>query len=101
MLNYFGSTHCFIHCKLAKAPNCFIYLTLEFQLMIAYGGHIIFLGKYHKITLTMGEHILNSPMIYIMIGGVDVVLGVQWLESLVMVSFNFQKLFIKFSLDGK
>jgi hypothetical protein len=34
-------------------------------------------------------------------GGVDVVLGVQWLQSLGTLDFNFQELFMKFSLEGK
>ena len=33
-----GSTHNLIHCKLAKALNCFIYLDPKFQVMIANGG---------------------------------------------------------------
>jgi hypothetical protein len=44
---------------------------------------------------------MNSPMITIPMGGVDVVLGIQWLQSLGMVAFNFQELFMKFSLEGK
>ena len=71
-----SSTHHFIHYKLAKALNCFIYLTPEFRLMIADGGTINCLGKCHNITLTMGEYVLNSPMISIPMGGVDVVLRV-------------------------
>ena len=34
-------------------------------------------------------------------GGVDVVLGVQLLQSLGMISFNFQELFMKFLWEGK
>jgi hypothetical protein len=34
-------------------------------------------------------------------GGADVVLGIQWLQSLGTVAFNFQELFMKFSLEGK
>jgi hypothetical protein len=34
-------------------------------------------------------------------GGVDVILGVQWLQSLGTLAFNFQKNFMKFSLEGK
>ena len=96
-----GSTHNFIHCKLAKALNCFIYPAPEFQVMIANGGTINCSGKCHKINLTMGEYVLNSPMLAIPMGGVDVVLGVQWLQSLGTVAFNFLELFMKFSLDGK
>jgi hypothetical protein len=67
-----GSTHNFIHCKLAKALNCFIYPVPEFQVMIANGGTINCSGKFHKINLTMGEYVMNSPMISIPMGGVDV-----------------------------
>ena len=49
----------------------------------------------------MGAYILNSPMISIPMGGVDVVLGVQWLQSLGMISFNFQEIFMKFLWEGK
>jgi hypothetical protein len=49
-----GSTHNFIHYKLAKVLICFIYPTLEFQVMIADGGTINCLEKFHKINLTMG-----------------------------------------------
>jgi hypothetical protein len=40
-------------------------------------------------------------MISIQMGGVDVVLGVQWLQSLETMDLNFQDLFMRFSLDGK
>ena len=49
----------------------------------------------------MGEYVLTSPMLSIPMGGVYVVLGVQWLQSLWMVAFNFQELFLKFFLKGK
>jgi hypothetical protein len=69
--------------------------------MIANGGTINCSGKFHKINLTMGEYVMNSPMISIPMGGVDVILGVQWLQSLGTMDFNFQELFMKFSLEGK
>jgi hypothetical protein len=40
-------------------------------------------------------------MISIPMGGADVVLGIQWLQSLRTMAFNFQELFMKFSLEGK
>jgi len=40
-------------------------------------------------------------MLSIPMGGVDVVLGVQWLQSLGTIAFNFEELFIKFSMEGK
>jgi hypothetical protein len=96
-----GSTHNFIHYKLAKDLNCFVYPVLEFQVMIVDGGTINFSGKHNNINLTMGEYVMNSPMIAIPMGGADVVLGIQWLQSLGTMDFNFQELFMKFSLEGK
>jgi hypothetical protein len=96
-----SSTHSFIHYKLVKALNCFVYPMLEFQVMIADGGTINCSGKCNKINLTMGEYVMNSPMISIPMGSADVVLGIQWLQSLGTVDFNFQELFMKFSLEGK
>ena len=70
------STHNFIHYKLAKVLNFFTYPPPEFQVMIADGGTINFSWKFHNINLSMGEYVLNSPMISIPMGGDDVVLGV-------------------------
>jgi hypothetical protein len=69
--------------------------------MIVNGGIFNCSGKCNKINLTMGEYVMNSPMIAIPMGGADVVLGIQWLQSLGIVAFNFQELFMKFSLEGK
>ena len=96
-----GSTHNFIHCKVAKELNCFLYLAPECQVMVANGGTIHFSGKFHNIKLTMGEYVLNSPLISIPMGGADVVLGVQWLQSLETIAFNFQELFLNFFSEGK
>ena len=80
-----------IHFKLTKVLNCFVYLAPEFQVMIADGGTINCSGKCHNINLDMGESVLNTPMISIPMGGANVVLGVQWLQSLGTMNFNFQK----------
>ena len=55
----YGSTHNFIHCKLSKALNFFIYPTPYFQVMIADGGTINCSRKCNKIILTMGEYVMN------------------------------------------
>eukprot|EP00253_Pinus_taeda_P002615 PITA_02615 len=48
------STHNFIHCKVAKELNCFLYPAPECQVMIANGGTINCSGKCHNIKLSMG-----------------------------------------------
>ena len=49
----------------------------------------------------MGKYVLNSPMIDIIMDCADVFLGVQWLQSLGTMDFNFQEFFMKFSWEGK
>ena len=71
-----GSTHNFIHCKVTKELNCFLYPAPKCQVMVTNGGTINFSGKYHNIKLTMGEYVLTSPMLSIPMGGADFVLGV-------------------------
>ena len=77
MLIDLGSTHNFIHYKVAEQLNCFLYLAPECQVMVANGGTINFSGKFHNMKLTMGEYVLNSPIISIPMGGDDVILGVM------------------------
>ena len=69
--------------------------------MVANGGTINCSGKCYNIKITMGEYVLNIPMLSIPMGGVDVVLGVQWLKSLGTISFNFSRTFLEFFLEGK
>jgi len=64
-----SSTHNFIHCKIAKELNLFLYPSSKCQVMVANGGTINFSRKCHNIMLTMGEYALNIPMISILMGG--------------------------------
>ena len=73
------STHNFIHCKIAKELNCFLYLKPGCRVMVAKLGTINFSGKCHNIKLTMGEYVLNIPILSTPMTGFDVVLRVQWL----------------------
>jgi hypothetical protein len=69
--------------------------------MVADGGIINCRGKFHTIHLNMGEYFLDSPMIYIQMCGVCVVLGVQWIQSLKQMALNFQYLFMRVSSNVK
>jgi hypothetical protein len=40
-------------------------------------------GKCHRVKLSINDYQLKSPMYAMVIGGVDVVLGAQWLTQLV------------------
>eukprot|EP00253_Pinus_taeda_P026304 PITA_26304 len=95
------STHNFIHCKVAKELSCFLYPTPECQVMFANGGTKKSSGKCHNIKLSMGEYVLTSPMLSIPMGGADVVLGLQWLQSLGTIDLIFKNFSLKFFVEGK
>ena len=44
---------------------------------------------------------MNSPMLSIPMGGANVVLGVQGLQTLRTITFNFQETFLNFFGAGK
>jgi len=71
-----GSMHNFINYKLKKFLSFFVYPAPEFKVMIAGGGNINCSGNFHSIKLNMGQFLLDSPMIAIQMGGVNVVLRV-------------------------
>jgi hypothetical protein len=48
----------------------------------------------------MGEYNLENPMYVIPIGGVDIVMGIQWLRTLGTMSTNYKDLFMRFELAG-
>jgi len=68
-----------------------------FQVMIKDGGTINCSRKCHNIKLNIGEYLLHSLIIAIEVGGVDVALGVQLLQSLATMAFTFLDLSIRFS----
>ena len=49
----------------------------------------------------MGGYVFNIQMLSIPMGGVDVVLGVQWLQSPGTIGSNFQEIFLKVFWEGK
>lgn len=74
-----GSIHKLFNYKLERILNFLLCPTPKFHVMIGDGGTINCSRKCNKIKLNMGEYLLVSPMISIQMGGVDVVLEVQWL----------------------
>jgi hypothetical protein len=95
------STRNFINYKLVKGLNCFLFPTPKYKVVIVDGGTINCSRKCHKFKLNMGEYLFDSPMNSIQMGGVDVILVVQWLQSLGKMALNFQYIFMIFSLEGK
>ena len=95
------TTHNFINVNLAKIFNLFIFPMPNMKVMVADGKKIENVGKCHKVKLQMQEFNLESNLSVVSLGGVDVVLGIQWLQTLGTYSANHQEHFIQFNWLGK
>jgi len=71
------------------------------KVMIANGKKIEKVGKCHKVKLQIQDFSLESPFFIVPLGGVDVVLGIQWLRTLGTYVANHQVQFIKFKWGGQ
>jgi hypothetical protein len=96
-----GSTHNFIDINVARRLNLFVYPTADIRVMVADGKRIDGVGKCHKVKLQIEDYELESGFYTVPLGGVDIVLGVQWLQTLGTYSANHQKQFIKFKWGGR
>ena len=71
------------------------------MVMVEDGKKIDNVGKCHKVKLQMQEYNLDSDFLAVPLGGIDVVLGIQWLQTLGTYSVNHQEHFIQFHAFGK
>ena len=86
-----GSTHEFNDKILTNSLNCFVYSVKKILVLVANWGSIDCRGKFLKIKFIMGDYNISISVYSIPIGGVYVLLGIHWLETLgtVSTSYNF------------
>ena len=96
-----GNTHNFLDSTMAKRLNIFTFPMPNMKVMVADGKKIEKVGKCHKVKLQIQNFNLESPFYTVPIQGVDVVLGIQWLQTLGTYSANHQKQFISFKWEGQ
>jgi hypothetical protein len=70
-----GSTHNFIHHRIAQETHCYIHAVNNFQIMIANGGSMKCGGHCENVRLQIGDYHLKSHIFAIDMGGCDIVLG--------------------------
>ena len=95
-----GSTHNFIHQKIAETTHCFVRAVSNFQVQIAYGGIMKCEGRCENVKLQMGDYQLKTDMFAIHMGGCDIVLGVEWLRTLGPITMDFQELYMSFKQNN-
>jgi hypothetical protein len=95
-----GSTHNFIHHRIAQETHCYIHAVNNFQIMIANGGSMKCGGHCENVHLQIGDYHLKSHMFAIDMGGCDIVLGADWLRTLGPILMDFKALTMQFDQEG-
>jgi hypothetical protein len=95
-----GSTHNFIHRRIAQETHCYIHAVNNFQIMIANGGSMKCGGRCENVRLQIGDYHLKSHMFSIDMGGCDIVLGADWLRTLGPILMDFKDLTMQFDQEG-
>eukprot|EP00253_Pinus_taeda_P023739 PITA_23739 len=91
-----GSTHNFIHQKVAETVHCFVRAVSNFQVQIADGGTMKCEGRCENVNIQMGDYQLKTHMFAIHMGACDIVLGGEWLRTLGPITMDFQELYMSF-----
>jgi hypothetical protein len=95
-----GSTHNFIHRRIAQETHCYIHAINNFQIMIANGGSMKCGGRCENVCLQIGDYHLKSHMFSIDMGGCDIVLGAYWLRTMGPILMDFKALTMQFDQEG-
>jgi hypothetical protein len=95
-----GSTHNFIHHRIAQETHCYIHAVNNFQIMIANGGSMKCGGRCENVRLQIGDYHLKSHMFSIDMGDCDIVLGADWLRTLGPILMDFKDLTMQFDQEG-
>eukprot|EP00253_Pinus_taeda_P025407 PITA_25407 len=95
-----GSTHNFIHQKVAEKMHCFVRAVSNFQVQIADGGTMKCEGHCENVKLQMGDYQLKTHMFAIHMGGCNIVLGAEWLRTLGPITMDFQELYMSFKQNN-
>jgi hypothetical protein len=95
-----GSTHNFIHHRIAQETHCYIHAVNNFQIMISNGGSMKCGGRCENVCLQIGDYHLKSHMFSIDMGGCDIVLGADWLRTLGPILMDFKELTMQFNQEG-
>jgi hypothetical protein len=85
-----GSTHNFIHHRLANEIHFFVFPIYNFQIVIANGGTMKCGGHCENVKLQMGDYHVKTHMFSISMGGSNIVLGVEWIFTLGPITMDYQ-----------
>lgn len=96
-----GSTHNFIQDIVAHRLGLELHPLPEFHVYIGSGEYLICRGLCEQVTICVQEATIKQNLYVLTMEGANIVLGIQWLETLGVVKTNYKELTMEFELLGK
>uniref|UniRef100_A0A803PBL9 RNA-directed DNA polymerase n=1 Tax=Cannabis sativa TaxID=3483 RepID=A0A803PBL9_CANSA len=95
-----GATHNFISREVVEASGVPITQTTGYGILLGTGDRVKAEGVCSQVSLELGEICVVSDFLPLELGGVDVILGVKWLETLGNMQVNWRTMVMRFKRGG-
>ena len=96
-----GASHNYIARELVTSLNLPISETREFSVTLGDGSKRASRGLYEGLRVSVGENCLHVNAFILEIGGIDMILGMEWLETLGEVKSDWKKKVMSFQQGNK
>ncbi|KAD5507739.1 hypothetical protein E3N88_15442 [Mikania micrantha] len=96
-----GSIHNFLNDKLADKLKCATQTVKNMLVTIVDGNHLPCMKLCKDFQWLMQGNGFKADMLVIPLSTYDIVLGIQWLQTLNDINWNFKQLTMKFKVGGK
>lgn len=96
-----GSTHNFIQDSVAYRLGVGLQSLQEFKVFISSGEYLLCQEVCRQVPLTIQEVTMIEDLYVLTMEGANVVLGIQWLETLGAVTCNYKNLTMEFQHQGR
>lgn len=96
-----GSTHNFLNDKLAAKLNCTLQTIKDVPVTIADGNKLSCVQSCKDFQWIMQGSWFKADMLVIPLRNYDVVLGIQWLQTLNDIVWNFKSLTMRFTVENQ
>lgn len=95
-----GATHNFISPKVVEALGLQLVPSKPLGVKLGDGHRVLTMGKCAAISLVLGEMETTIDAYILELGGVDLILGVVWLETLGKVTMDWKEMSMVFNYNG-
>ena len=96
-----GSTHNFLDINMEKKLGCLITPMDAVNVVVADGTKLQITSVTNNFSWTLQETTFSLDMLLISLGCCDLVLGIEWQVKLGNITWNFDKLTMKFHMQGR